>query len=187
MTLSTSSSLREVTAAVGAALTLHGVTAVLTGGACASLWSGGRYQSFDIDFIITQPVSRKRLDQAMATVGFTRSGDRYLHPSISFWVEFPRGPLGVGSDIDVQPVTVKVGRHILLSLSATDSCRDRLAAFYFWGDRQSLQAAVLISRSQGIDLEAIRRWSLQEGHEERFREFITETSRGKRRSPSAKG
>jgi hypothetical protein len=74
-------------------------------------------------------------------------------------------------------VTVKIGRNSLLSLSATDSCRDRLAAFYFWGDRQSLQAAVQISRSQEVDLQAIQRWSAQEGHEERFREFLAERPR----------
>lgn len=117
----------------------------------------------------------------VATVGFGRSGDRYLHPDISFWVEFPRGPLGVGADIEIQPAAIRIGRKTLLSLSATDSCRDRLAAFYFWGDRKALEAAVQISESQDVNLDIVRRWSQQEGHGERYQEFLRERGLARKR------
>ena len=96
MTLSPGSSLEDVAAAVSVALRKHNVEAVLTGGACASLWSGGRYSSLDLDFILTAPASRAAQEGAMGSLGFVREGDRFVHPDVRFWVEFPRGPLAIG-------------------------------------------------------------------------------------------
>jgi hypothetical protein len=66
-----------------------------------------------------------------------------------FFVEFPVGPLGIGRDLAVKPVQIRIGggARRIRALSATDCCRDRLAAFYHWNDRQSLDAAVDIAFS----------------------------------------
>jgi hypothetical protein len=66
-------------------------------------------------------------------------------------------------------------------LSATDSCRDRLAAFYHWGDRQSLRVAVRIAVGNRISMLKIRRWSLEEGQRERFEQFAKELKRARAR------
>lgn len=63
----------------------------------------------------------------MADVGFSRQGAAYVHSASAFFVEFPAGPLGIGDDDLVKPVEIRVGRARVLALSATDSCRDRLA------------------------------------------------------------
>ena len=181
MTLSPGSSLEDVAAAVSVALRKHNVEAVLTGGACASLWSGGRYSSLDLDFILTAPASRAAQEGAMGSLGFVREGDRFVHPDVRFWVEFPRGPLAIGSDLDVRPVEVRLGRRRVRGLSATDSCRDRLAAFYFWKDRQSLEVASWIALRNRVDLARIRAWSREEGHEDGYREFL-ETVRRRRKT-----
>ena len=175
--LTVRSTLRQVALAVGAALERHGIGAVLTGGACASLHSRGAYTSLDLDFVATGPVSRGRLDGAMADVGFKRSGDRYLHPAVSFWVEFPRGPLAVGGDHKITPVDVEGRGGRVSMLSATDSCRDRLAAFYHWDDRQSLEVAVQIARLQEVNMATIRRWSRSEGAGEKLDEFLRRVKR----------
>ena len=122
-----------------------GPRAVLTGGACASLYTRGSYQSRDMDFIVAGAVTQPGLDRAMASVGFHRSGDRYVHAQVLFYVEFPRGPLAIGDDYEIVPVTRSTAAGRALVLSATDSCRDRLAAFYHWNDRQSLDVAVSIA------------------------------------------
>jgi hypothetical protein len=62
-------------------------------------------------------------------------------------------------------------------LSATDSCRDRLAAFYHWRDRESLRVAVWIALAQRLDMERIRRWSAGEGFLPQFEEFLAEVRR----------
>jgi hypothetical protein len=69
-------------------------------------------------------------------------------------------------------------------LSATDSCRDRLAAFYHWNDRQSLRVAVLIARRARVDMKRLRAWSAVEGAAGKFAEFGRELGRG--RPPSTR-
>lgn len=177
MTITERSSLREVALAVGRALADHGIRAVLTGGACASLHAAGRYLSDDLDFVLVGRVQAADLDRAMASLGFVRETNRYVHPRSDFWVEFPRGPLAVGADLDVEMVEIRGRGGLVLALSPTDSCRDRLAAYYHWNDRQSLAVAAAIAARHDVDLERIRRWSEGEGHAGRFQEFEVEIAR----------
>jgi hypothetical protein len=181
------SSLPVVAGAVGAALADHGIRAVLTGGACASLYTRGRYQSRDMDFIVTGSPTQALLDAALAALGFVRKGDRYVHPRVPFYVEFPRGPLAIGNDYRIRPVQRVAHGRRWLALSATDSCRDRLAAFYHWNDRQSLRVAVQIARAQRIILADIRRWSVAEGFSQRFDEFLADVRTARTRRRPARG
>lgn len=171
MRITAASTLRDVVQAVSRALRAAGVRAVLTGGASASVHSDGNYLSYDLDYIIENRVTQPQLDAAMAAPGFARSADRYVHAKSAFFVEFPRGPLAIGDDDLVTPVEVRVGRTKVLTLSATDACRDRLAAFYHWHDRQSLETALKIAGRRSIDLARIRRWSESEGRAAQFEEF----------------
>ena len=172
MTLRKGASLRTVTAAVGDALRRDGIRGVVTGGSCASLHSDGAYQSQDIDIVLSGRVTRQELDRSLASIGFVRRGDRYVHSGSPFFVEFPRGPLAVGGDENVRPVELVVGRTRFLALSPTDSCRDRLAQFFHWKDRQSLSVAVLIAARRRVNLRRIRTWSAAEGFEDQFEEFL---------------
>lgn len=171
MKITAESALRDVVQAVSRALRVAGVRAVLAGGASASIHSDGEYLSHDLDYILQNRVTQKHLDETMATAGFKRSHDKYVHPESAFFVEFPRGPLAIGDDDLVTPVEVRVGSTSVLTLSATDACRDRLAAFYHWQDRQSLETALKIARRRRINLAAIRRWSVHEGKLSQFEEF----------------
>ncbi len=166
------SSLPEVALAVGGALRRHGVRAVLTGGACVSIYTDGTYVSRDVDFVIQNAPTQAQVDDALAELGFRRNGDRYIHEAVSFYVEFPPGPLAVGGDFNVRPVELPAPDGPVLALSATDICKDRLAAFYHWNDYQSLTHAVAIASRQQLDLARLRRWSRDEGKQEEFDEFI---------------
>jgi len=171
------SSLADVAVVVAAVLRDAGFTAVLTGGACATIYSAGAYQSHDLDFIVRAGGGRRALDTAMADAGFRRDTDRYVHPDTAFFVEFPRGPLSIGDDMEIVPVDVQIGANRILALSPTDACRDRLAAFFHWSDRQSLASAVAIARRHRVRMAAIKRWSEREGHADKFREFREAVSR----------
>lgn len=181
MTVTERSSLATVAGIVGAALQRAGIRAALTGGACACLHTRGAYQSADMDFVLVRATTQDRLDGAMATIGFRRRRDRYVHSRTRFYVEFPRGPLAIGADYRVRPVERPTRHGLLLTLSATDSCRDRLAAFYHWNDRQSLGVAVTIALRNRVALSTLRRWSAAEGHPQRFDEFVSELRRHRRR------
>ncbi|MBI3030782.1 MAG: hypothetical protein HYY64_14850 [Candidatus Rokubacteria bacterium] len=179
MRITERSGLGAVAVAVGDALRRHGIKAVLSGGACASLYSRGMFQSADMDFVLTGPAKQVQLDAAMATLGFTRKGDRYVGSRTRFYVEFPRGPLAIGNDYEIRPVTRRTPHGRAAMLSPTDSCRDRLAAFYHWNDRQSLRVAAWIALGSRVHLPAVRRWSVAEGFADRFEEFLAEVKRAR--------
>jgi hypothetical protein len=166
------SDMAEVVACVARALAEAKIRAVLTGGACASLYSLGEYQSADLDFILQSAVTAEQLDGVMEGVGFYREGNRYRHPHTHFFVEFPAGPLGIGAEINIRPVVYRIGEVEVRALSVTDSCRDRLAAFYHWNDRQSLITAVQIARRGKVNLRTVRAWSAREGASEKYSEFV---------------
>lgn len=180
MKLSKRSSLATVAVAVNHALDAHGIVAILTGGACASLHSDGAYYSTDLDFVLRSATGQATLDAAMATLGYRRHGQQFHHPSARFFVEFPRGPLAIGDDIEVIPTIRRTPAGPVRVLSATDSCRDRLAAFYHWRDRQSLRVAVTIAVRRRVQLATIQRWSDAEGHADEFQEFLLELRRTRR-------
>ena len=104
MKITARSTLREVIEVVSSTLEKAGITAVLVGGACATVYSGGIYTSEDLDLIIQSTPGQPALDEAMAGIGFTRKQAQYFHAKSDFFVEFPRGPLAIGQDVRIRPV-----------------------------------------------------------------------------------
>ena len=182
MRLSARSSLGAAAAVVAGALRADGIAAVLTGGACAAIYTKGTYHSRDLDFIVVGPVTQAGIDSAMASVGFKRRHDRYFHSRTRFYVEFPRGPLAVGGEYRIHPISRSTPHGRISMLSPTDSCRDRLAAFYHWDDRQSMTVAAWIAIRNRVNVRALSRWSAAERMTERFEEFLAEIRRVRRRA-----
>lgn len=153
----------------------QGIEVVLSGGACVTIYSQNKYLSYDLDFVLTSYVARKKLREAMMTIGFSEDGRHFRHPDTPFIIEFLSPPLSVGEE-PVKNITEITKRDkILKLLSPTDCIKDRLEAFYHWNDRQSLEQAILVSLSQRVHLSEIRRWSLREGMAEKlaiFRESL---------------
>ena len=181
MRITPRSSTRDVATTVAAALEGKGLRTVLSGDGCASIYTAGMYQSVDLDFIIQGPGTQRQLDEAMASVEFIRRETQYFHPHARYYVEFPPGPLGIGADYRIEPVELRSRGRRLLMLSATDSCRDRLAGFYHWNDRQGLDVAVRIAARQDVDMKKIKSWSQQERAVPRFEVFLEELERFRRR------
>ncbi len=107
----------------------------------------------------------------MERIGFKEKGRYFVNPETQFLIEFPQGPLSVGEE----PVKVidefELATGTLRIISATDCVKDRLCAYYFWNDQQGLAQAVLVSKTQRVDLREIKRWSTVEGKEREFEIF----------------
>lgn len=90
-------SIEALAALICEALALHGIHAVLTGGAVVTVYTDNEFQSHDLDFI--SAAGRQALDVAMTSLGFSRgTGRHYAHPAAEFIVEFPSGPSMVGAE-----------------------------------------------------------------------------------------
>lgn len=98
MQLSASSSVEEVAAIVSDALTLAGITAVLSGGAAVQIYTSGLYESRDLDFVAS--ASQRELEQVLTRLGFTReAGRHFVHKLCPYTLEFPAWPLAVGNEL----------------------------------------------------------------------------------------
>lgn len=174
--ISRSSTIEEVAAIVSEALRAHGISAVLTGGAVVSLYSDNEYQSWDLDFIVEGLA--KKVDPVMDGLGFRRERGRYfVHPQSDFFVEFPAGPLAIGEKA-VKKVTERKTKHgIIRLLPPTECVMDRLAAYYHWNDPQGLDQAVAVATRHPVSLDKIKRWSAEEGMQEKWTDFTAALKR----------
>jgi hypothetical protein len=110
----------------------------------------------------------------MLEIGFTEEGKFFKNPESGWFIEFPKGPLAIGDEpiVNIDEIALITG-HLKI-LSATDSVKDRLSAFYHWGDEQCLQQAVLIRHNSVVDLTEIERWSENEGKLAQFKRFLAQ-------------
>jgi hypothetical protein len=160
----------EIGALVCTHLANKGMEVVLSGGASVSLYTHNKYLSKDLDFIQVVSIGRQKLKKAMGEIGFFEESRYFRHPDSKFIVEFPPGPLSIGEEPIKQIIEKKLSTGLLKVISATDCVKDRLAAYYHWGDKQSLSQATLVvqNNKKDVDLKEIERWSRAEGKLEEF-------------------
>lgn len=163
---------RELAAFVCEHLRSRGVETVLTGGGCVTIYSCNRYESMDLDFVNVAGAPGKRIDSALAEIGFLPEGRIYTNKNARYSVDMLNPPLAIGSEGIFATHAIKVGKMELRLLTPTDSVRDRLAAFYFWDDLQALEQALLVARDNPIDLDVVEKWSRREGEAAKFRIFL---------------
>lgn len=156
-------SIGQLAALVAEKLRSKGIDAVLVGGACISIYTDNRYSSYDLDFVTTGIQNRKQIRSALAELGFAEEQRYFKNPDTDFFIEFPTGPLAIGDEPPRQINTISYPTGVLRLLSPTDSVKDRLAAYYHWKDRQSLEQAVMVSCDQAVDVDEVQRWSEKEG------------------------
>ena len=161
----------EIAAFVHSHLREQGVDVVLSGGASVSLYSGNKYVSKDLDLINIRFVKRQKIKAVMDELGFQERGRHFVHPDSEFIVEFPDGPLSVGEEPVKKIDEIKLSTGNLRVISPTECVKDRLAAFYFWGDRQCLAQAVMVTADNRINLKELERWSKAEGKLKEFQTF----------------
>lgn len=164
-------SLGELAAFIDTHLRKKSINVVLSGGASVAIYSNHKYVSKDLDFIGRFSIDHKKVESAMLEIGFERQGRYYHHPDTLYFAEFISGPPTVGQDPISEIHEVEMITGIVRIISPTDSVKDRLAAFYHWGDQQSLEQALLISKSNEIDMESVESWSIREGKKDEFGEY----------------
>jgi hypothetical protein len=161
----------ELAAYIQGAFRKKGVDIVLTGGAVVALYSKGKYVSLDLDFVERGFASSRQIKAAMQALGFKQKGHHFVHAGSKYFVEFVAPPLSIGNEPVEKLAAIRLTTGTLRTLTATDCVKDRLAAFYHWNDKQSLEQALLISRAQKIKMREVQRWSRAEKMLDKYREF----------------
>lgn len=163
-------SLRDFAVTVASILKTQNIDVILTGGAVVSIYSEGKYVSKDADFL--SATDHQSIKQAMLDAGFKNMGKDFYHDDAEFTVEFPGSELVIGDEPMKPEGEIKEGRFTLKLLSPTQCVMDRLAAFYHWKDRQSLEQAVMVAQNHPVKLSKIKTWSAKEGMADRYAIFL---------------
>ena len=164
-------SIKDLAALICTTLKDNGIDAVLVGGACVSIYTKNKYVSYDLDFV--SHTSLKEISSVLSDIGFRRKSTRhFIQKECPFYIEFVAPPLSIGSEPVKLRKSIKSRLGELVLLTPTDSVKDRMAAFYHWNDSQALDQAVLVAKVQKVSLREIRRWSKNEGHEEKYAIFL---------------
>jgi hypothetical protein len=158
----------ELCTYVQAHLKEKGITVILSGGLSVSIYSSGKYVSKDIDLVNVYSVRRREIIDVMNDIGFNEVGRYFKHPKSKYIVEFPPGPLTVGEEPIKQVNEISCSTGLLKVISPTDCIKDRLAAYFHWGDRQCLSQAIMVADQQDIDIQEISRWADGEGKLQEF-------------------
>jgi len=163
--------IKDLAALISGKLLEKRIDAILVGGACVSIYTKNIYRSFDLDFVTHSTM--KEVAAALAEVGFKREKSRYFTRSdCPYFIEFVTPPAAIGNEPIKDSSKLKTRLGTVALLTATDSVKDRLAAFYHWNDPQALEQAIMVARAQTINQSEVKRWSVKEGHAEKYREFL---------------
>lgn len=164
-------SLKDLAGYLSEELRKEDIEMILVGGACVSIYSHNRYQSYDLDFITYEDL--KKVRKALKKHGFEQKDKYFRHKTCPWIVEFVAPPVAVGKEPihDFSLVKTKLGT--IKMLRPTDSVKDRLASFYHWNDRQGLEQALDICiEIKEVDFKEIERWSEAEGYLDKFHQFF---------------
>ncbi len=163
--------IKELSALVCHKLNEKGIDAVLVGGACVSIYTKNKYVSYDLDFV--SYAALKDIADALTGLGFKRESSRhFVRADCPYFIEFVAPPLSIGSERVVKPGKIETRLGSITLLTSTDSVKDRLAAYYHWNDPQALEQAIMVAKAQKVNLNDIRKWSLAEGHKEKYEKFL---------------
>lgn len=175
-------SLKDFAIAVAEILERKDINVILTGGAVVSIYSNGKYVSKDVDFL--SATDHQTIKSAMHEAGFKNLGKDFYHEDIQFTVEFPGSQLVIGDEPMKPEGKIKEGKFVLKLLSPTQCVMDRLAAFYHWKDRQSLEQAVMVAINHPVKLSKIESWSIAEGMKDKYDVFVARLKDAKQKSRS---
>ena len=162
-------SLEQLAAFLSDELRNRGINTVLVGGACVTIYSKNRYQSYDLDFATYEDM--RKVKKVMAKLGFYLKGRHFAHKGCPWFVEFVAPPIAVGGQPIERFKDKKSSLGTIRMLRPEDSVKDRLASYFYWNDRQGLRQALNICLEQKINMKELRVWAEQEGQLKKFEEF----------------
>lgn len=164
--------IEKLAAIIANKLKEHGIDSILVGGACVSIYSQNRYQSYDLDFVTYEDI--KKVEKALNKLDFQKKERYFINKNCEYYIEFVSPPVAIGSEPIKNYEYHQTPLGTIKMLTCTDSIKDRLAAFYHWDDKQSLDQAIIIYKtiSQKIDLNEIKRWSKNEDQLKKFEVFL---------------
>ena len=164
-------SLKDLAGYISEELRKEGIELILVGGACVTIYSKNRYQSYDLDFITYEDMHKVK--HVLSKYGFESQSKYFVRQNCPWIIEFVSPPVAVGNEPVRNFSDVKTKMGTIKILRPTDCVKDRLASFYHWNDRQGLEQALDVCLEvQEINFSELESWSENEGFVEKYQEFL---------------
>lgn len=163
-------SLRDLAGYISEGLRTRGIDTILVGGACVTIYSENRYQSYDLDYVIYEDM--KRVRKVLHELGFIEKNGSFQRPPCQWFVEFVSPPVAVGNESVQKFNNIATPFGTIKLLHPVDSVKDRLSSYFHWNDKQSLAQACNICLEQEIDLAEVEKWALNEKQYEKLQVFV---------------
>lgn len=126
----------EVGAFVQTHMRQRGIEVALSGGASGAIYSANAFVSNDVDLVNIHSASDREIKAAMHEAGFREKGRYFTHPQSTVLVEFPPGPLAVGTEPVASIAEIALATGVLRIISPTDCVKDKLPSYYHWGTKK---------------------------------------------------
>lgn len=164
-------SLEELAGLVCQTLERCSIHAMLVGGACVSIYSANKYQSYDLDMVTYADM--QKVANALQTIGFIKDGGYFKHALCPYFIDFVTPPVAVGNQLVnlFENINTRLGTIILLS--AIDCVKDRLASYFYWNDTQALAQALLVAKAQPVNFPDIATWVQTENAKDKYQHFLS--------------
>ncbi|PKK89767.1 MAG: hypothetical protein CVV64_12625 [Candidatus Wallbacteria bacterium HGW-Wallbacteria-1] len=163
-------SLEQLALYIGNHLAKSNLEIILVGGACVSIYSHNKYESFDLDLICYE--SGSKIKSALNEIGFVFNQNKtFTHKDCEYFIEFVTPPITVGSEVVTKFNSIKSNFGAIKLLRPEDCIKDRLAAFFYWRDLQSLDQALMVAKDQDVDLDEIKEWAISENQIQAYENF----------------
>ncbi len=169
--------LDELAAIVSELLRKEGIEAILVGGACVTIYSQNRYQSYDLDFVTFEET--KKVKRVLNNAGFFECNGYFKHQGCPYFIEFVNPPVAVGREPIHQYNQVKHQKGTIQLLRVEDCIKDRLAGYFHWDDQESLIQAIDVCLEVEANLSEVKKWAQEEGFINKYQNFLKELKQAK--------
>jgi hypothetical protein len=171
------STLEEFWKHVAAHLESKGIGLTLVGGAVATIYSKGAYESGDLDFVFDSMFQdRSKFQRALAEIGIQKIYQRfYKHPDSPFLLESKTPPIEIGhqDNANLEIIKLQEGGQKIKILSPTDCINDRLYKADEYDDDEAFEAALLVAKETGFVRKRVKIFCEENKKLEIFEKFLS--------------
>ncbi|MGB6987030.1 MAG: hypothetical protein WBD74_13750 [Candidatus Aquilonibacter sp.] len=125
----------------------------VVGGSAVTLHAPDTYTSADIDFVALSGIERKKIDAALASLGYARKGRNYVHSESEWTLDVVGDSAFIGSRSIEEFVTISTQFGNVQVLRVEDALADRIAHFLHWSDSQALSVAEALARAKADQID----------------------------------
>lgn len=156
--ITAASSLRDVIATIATALAGRGVSIVVVGASAIAAHSHRVHTPQTIEFAVPSGMQSETIDETLRALGFSKSGRRYAGSASPFGVEFVGEVPRIRNHQVTEFETIQTSSGPFQTLSIEDAVADRIAAYLYAHDPQSLHVAESALDQLNVQID---RWQLK--------------------------